>query len=167
MMGSGKSAVAPLLAARLRWAWLDLDGEVERRTGKTVAALFAERGEAGFRRAEAAALAEAAVRPRVVVATGGGVFLDPANRALARAAGRVLYLRATPEALAARLAGDTTRPLLLDAEGQPLAPEALTARLASLLRAREAAYYDADATVETTGRTPAEVVEAVMFALRR
>jgi len=79
----------------------------------------------------------------------------------------VLYLRATPEALAARLVGDTTRPLLLDSEGQSLAPDALKTRLETLLAVRQAAYYEADATVETTGRTPAEVLEAVMFALRR
>jgi shikimate kinase len=165
MMGSGKTAVGPLLAERLGYAFLDLDREVEQRAGATVAVLFAERGEAAFRRAEAAALAEAAVRPRMVVATGGGVLIDPKNLALAHAAGAVVYLRATPETLASRLSGDTGRPLLLDAEQRPLDRPALTLRLAELLAQREPAYRRADVTVDVEGLTPPGIAEAVVRAL--
>ena len=165
MMGSGKTAVGPLLADRLGYAFLDLDREVERRMGTAVAVLFAERGEAAFRQAEAAALAEAAVRPRVVVATGGGTLLDPENLARVRAAGAVVYLRATPETLAGRLAGDVGRPLLLDGERRPLDRPSLVARLAGLLAQREPAYRRTDVTVDVEGLTPPEVAEAVIRAL--
>lgn len=167
MMGSGKSAAGPLLADRLGYAFLDLDREVERRAGRPVAALFAERGEAGFRRAEAAALAEAAVRPRVVVATGGGAVLDPKNLALARAAGTVVYLRASPGALAARLSGDVSRPLLLGADGRPLDLTALTTRLSGLLEQRASAYRQADVAVDVEGLTPTRIAGAVVRALAR
>jgi shikimate kinase len=167
MMGSGKTAAGPRLAERLGYAFLDLDAEVERRTGRAVAELFAERGEAGFRKAEAAALAGAAVRPRVVVATGGGALLDPESLALARAAGAVVYLRATPATLAGRLVVDASRPLLLDAEGRPLDREALTARLSELLAQREPTYRGADVTVDVDGLTPDAVAEAILRALTR
>ena len=167
MMGSGKTAAGPLIAGRLGYAFLDLDREVERRTGQAPAALFAERGEAAFREAEAAALVEAAARPRVVVATGGGALLDPKNLARARAAGAAVYLRAAPEALAVRLLGDTARPLLLDVERRPLDLQALTVRLAELLAKREPAYRQADVTVDVEGLTLMGVAEAVVRALTR
>src|SRR5271165_7576188 len=74
LLGSGKSTVAPLIAARLGWSWVDLDGEIERRENATIAALF-ERGEASFRAAETSALAAVSQSEPMVVATGGGVVI--------------------------------------------------------------------------------------------
>ena len=81
MMGSGKSTIAPLLAAHWQVAWIDLDARVQRLFGSTIPAMFA-RGERYFRECESQALrslmAEPGVRARtVVVATGGGVVVDP------------------------------------------------------------------------------------------
>jgi len=113
--------------------------------------LFAAEGEAGFRRWEAAVLAEAAGL-EVVVACGGGIVVDPANVALMRRTGMVAWLAAPPEVLAARVA---------DGSGRPLAGEA-GAEVAARLASREAAYAAAAHwRVEAAGRTPVEIAEEV------
>src|SRR5436190_14205402 len=103
--GSGKTTVAALVAARLGWEHLDADAELERRFGRTVRAIFAEEGEAGFRDKEAAVLVDLCRLEEHVLATGGGVVLRPENRERLKSAGRVVWLTAAPETLAARLSG--------------------------------------------------------------
>lgn len=115
MMGSGKTTVGRAAARRLGWDFFDSDQEVEARTGRTVAAIWREEGETGFRRLEKEALQDAlastAHRPAVVAAAGGTV-LDPDNRALLRRHPPVVWLRARPQTLAERVGTGTHRPLL-------------------------------------------------------
>src|SRR5215469_7713544 len=99
LSASGKTATAPLLAARLGWDWIDLDQHIEATAGETIPAIFA-RGEAEFREWESAALAAVTQRERIVVATGGGVVLSPANRRLMRETGAMVALAVTPEVAA-------------------------------------------------------------------
>lgn len=165
-MASGKSTVGALLARALDYTLVDLDRLVEERTGRAVAEWFARGGEAAFRAAEAGALAEAAARARVVIATGGGALVDARNLELARASGVVVYLRVSPETLAARLAGDASRPLLLGPDGAPLAPDTLAVRIRELLAARAAAYERADVTVDASGLAPAATAALVARRLR-
>lgn len=150
MMGAGKSAVGAALATRLRRELIDLDALIEAAAGRPVADIFAEEGEAGFRRREAAAVAEAVGRPGPVIACGGGVVLNPASVALLREAGVVIWLQVTPQVAAQRLGSDAGRPVLGAMGGD------LTHRLALLGAQREPAYaaaahvgVDADADVET------------------
>ncbi|MGH9093097.1 MAG: shikimate kinase, partial [Acidimicrobiales bacterium] len=104
MMGAGKTTVGRLLADRLGCAYLDSDAQVEAATGRTVPDLFETVGEPAFREAEAAALREALAGDRpVVVSVAGGAVLDPANRDLLRRSGTVVWLRAHPATLAARV----------------------------------------------------------------
>ena len=91
-MTSGKTTVARALAQRLSWEALDLDEDIERAEHRTVADIFAAHGEAHFRRLERAALSRALARRHVVVATGGGTFVDPANRAAIQADGCSIWL---------------------------------------------------------------------------
>lgn len=156
-MGAGKSTVGRLVAERLGRPFADTDAVIEEREGMTVSGLFEARAEEGFRAAEHAALEWLASQPPYVIATGGGVVLRPDNRMLLKRAGTVVYLSVTPEEALARLGDAGDRPLLAGG-GLGAARSILEARL-SLYRAT------ADHVVETTGRTPAEVADAVVATL--
>jgi shikimate kinase len=115
-MGAGKSCIGHHLTAHTGLRLVDLDDEIERRAGGNISAIFEHEGEAGFRRREHQALADllAVDRPAdgLLLATGGGVVLDVGNRRLLRGRGFIVHLHAEPSTQLARLAGDTTRPLL-------------------------------------------------------
>jgi shikimate kinase len=113
MMGSGKSSVGRALAARTGWPFLDNDALVERATGRTARQLLAEAGEEAMRAAESAAMrAGLTTAPPVIVAGAAGTVLDPSDRARLAADAFVVWLRATPEVLAARAVGAAHRPWL-------------------------------------------------------
>lgn len=112
MPGSGKSTVGRQLARRLGLPFFDSDHLIEQRLGCSIREYFAREGEASFRDVEEQVLAELARGANAVVATGGGAVLREANRRNLRDAGRVIYLRSTPEELHRRLRHDTQRPLL-------------------------------------------------------
>ena len=115
MMGAGKTTTGHLLAERLGWAYRDSDADVEAATGLTVPELFARDGEAAFRRAEATVLAEACADPSPsIVSVAGGAVLSEDNRRLIASSGVVVWLRARPETLAARVGDGVGRPLLGD-----------------------------------------------------
>lgn len=164
-MASGKSTVGPLVADALGYRFVDLDWLVEARTGRSVAALFADGGEAAFRAAEAQALAETTRGDGLVVATGGGTLLDAANCVAALAAGAVVWLRVSPEEALSRLGVPRGRPLLAGPDGYPLAGDALAARVGALLAARTPLYAAAGRPVDADA-APETVARRVMDALR-
>lgn len=156
-MGTGKTAVGRELARLLGRPFVDLDEVIEAAAGCTVAEIFGREGEEGFRRRERAAVADLAATAGLVVATGGGVLMDPENRRALAAGGRLVLLTATPAALAARLQGDAARPLLQGAADP-------SARIAELLAARAEAYVGLDPVVDTTDLTPLQAAVAVSRA---
>jgi shikimate kinase len=157
MMGAGKTTTGRLLADRLGWDFLDSDAEVERATGLTVRALFARDGEAEFRRIESAALSRVctATDP-AVISVGGGAVLRPENRALLRANGRVIWLRARPATLAARVGDGAGRPLLEHNDD----PEAALEALDGLRRPLYAEV--AHETIDVDGLSPETVGERIL-----
>jgi shikimate kinase len=115
MPGCGKTTVARHLARQLGLRFADSDHEIERRVGASVRDIFAHEGEEGFRVHEERVISELADEAQahgLVLATGGGAVLRPANRDALRRAGTVFYLRSTAEELHRRLRHDGQRPLL-------------------------------------------------------
>ena len=116
--GAGKTSIGRQLAARYDLPFLDLDQEIERITGVPVSTIFDIEGEAGFRRRERALLEECSGRRGVLLASGAGAVLDPANRRTLMGRGYVVWLQATVPMQLQRLALDTSRPLLADTDRQ-------------------------------------------------
>ena len=112
MMGAGKTTVGRELAKRLNLRFADCDHELIARTGVSVPTIFEIEGEAGFRRRESRLLAELLAETDIVIATGGGIVLDPANCALLSKCGTVIYLNIPPHVLWERTRRDRNRPLL-------------------------------------------------------
>lgn len=111
-MGAGKTAIGRELARELKLEFIDADHELERRTGADIPLIFEKEGEAGFRRRERELIAELTQRDGVVLATGGGAVLDPANRENLKSRGLVIYLRASVSSQASRTGHNRNRPLL-------------------------------------------------------
>lgn len=157
MMGAGKTTVGRELAARLGWRWLDSDALVEEATGSTVAELFATRGEDGFRAEESRVLAEALSSDGpAVVSSAGGAVLAPGNRVLLGSARAVVWLRAAPSTLAARVGSGEGRPLL---QGDPVAA------LAELDAVRRPLYGEvADVIIDVDDLDSATVVDRILAA---
>lgn len=111
LMGSGKSSIGRRLAARLEMELIDLDEYIVNRAGLSIPEIFARFGEDEFRRMENKALAEV-IHRHAIIATGGGIVLSGENRRLLKENPPVIWLRACPEFLAARIEGDKNRPLV-------------------------------------------------------
>jgi shikimate kinase len=156
-MGTGKTEVGRRLARALGRPFVDTDRLVETKAGRRVHEIFAAEGEARFRALEREAVAEACAIPDAIVSTGGGAVVDPENRRRLAAAGPIVCLTATPEAILARVGDPTSRPLLAGCASDA---ERL-ARIRELLAAREAAYRSAAHVVDTTGLTAEQVAARV------
>ncbi|GIW88609.1 MAG: shikimate kinase [Isosphaeraceae bacterium] len=157
--GAGKSTLGPRLAARLGRPFLDLDREIEHSAGRTIAEIFAVEGEPAFRDLEAKVLeALASERPGCVLATGGGAVLRSSNRRVLRGYGLVVWLRAEPGTLTARLAADPgDRPSLT---GLSLAEE-----VGRVVAEREPIYRQlSDFEIETDRVTPEEACDRIAAA---
>ena len=160
--GSGKSTVARLLAQQLGWQWIDADETMEAREGRSIRQIFAQEGEAGFRLREGMLLEELCRRTRHVIATGGGVVLNEANRQRMRQSGLVVWLTADAATLWQRLQSDPAT-----AERRPALTVGGLAEIEELMRVREPLYRDcADFAVDTTERSPDEVADIILSHLR-
>lgn len=159
-MGAGKTEVGRRLAKRLGRPLVDTDELIVERDGRTVSEIFSQESEAGFRSKEVEAVADAAATSGAVIATGGGVVLDPRNVEALKSSGKVVYLRASAAVAAARLGAGEGRPLL---EGTPLGD-----RIAKLIEDREHLYrgaadheVDADQAADDVVDALVEIWEAV------
>lgn len=111
-MGAGKTTVGRQLAKRLGRIFFDSDHEIEARTGVKIPTIFEIEGEDGFRKREAQTISELTAERGIVLATGGGVVLNPENRRRLHSSGWVVYLNVPPRLLYERTRHDRNRPLL-------------------------------------------------------
>ena len=155
-MAAGKTTVARALAARLGWRAEDVDELIEARERRTVAEIFAKQGEPYFRSIEREILRLVLPLRHVVVATGGGTFMDPENRAAINLDGLSIWLDVALEDLVARLPADGRRPLAAD-----------RAQLEQLYRMRQAGYAFAHLHVDAGRSSAEEVADRILDELRK
>lgn len=168
-MGTGKSSIAPILARRLAWPYVDSDEVLVARAGKSIADIFESEGEAQFRKREREVIADISHnRPRcplsgkplpAVIATGGGVLMDEANYHALNHCGVIICLSARPEVIARRVGRSRTRrPKLLEG-GKPLGE-----RIAELMTERKQAYARAEVIIDTSDLSIERAADKVLAA---
>ena len=157
-MGTGKSSVGRLVAEQLHFNFLDTDAEIETQSGLTIAEIFAQQGEAAFRERARKLVEHLASRRELVISTGGGLPVEPANLESLKTHALVVGLWASPERIWERVRNQTHRPLLQDADPQ--------ARIRTLLAAREPFYRQADVLINTELRSVREVAQQILHQFR-
>ncbi len=153
-MGTGKTAVGQRLAETLGLVFTDMDDVIVERAGKSIPEIFADDGETRFREIERAVVQALAGRDGLVIATGGGVVLNPGNVSDLGRSGLLVCLQATPEVILSRVAHDTNRPLL--------AVDDKLGRIRALLAARQSLYDALPHQVDTTPLTQEGVVAQIV-----
>ena len=152
--GSGKTTVGRLVAEKLQGGFVDIDSVLNRKEGKPIAMIFAEKGEPAFREMERKEVEAALANPPAVIAPGGGWAVQPGALEAAKPAAYIIYLKTRPETAASRAAPSGTRPMLMGED-----PEA---QMRNLIKDREPFYTRADAKVETDKKTPEQVAAEVI-----
>ena len=157
-MGSGKTAVGRQLSRMLDLEFIDSDVEIEARTGVDIPLIFEKEGEAGFREREREAIDALTAREGIVLATGGGAVLNPANRENLSQRGCVVYLQTSVDQQMERTRHGRQRPLLYTSDPKT--------RLRELLAERLPLYEStADLIVSTDGRRVQAVAEEIVQLL--
>jgi shikimate kinase len=151
MMGTGKTTVGEVLARRLNYCFFDTDGLIEKIVGKTIPAIFAEVGEAGFREMESQVLAEISAYTKSVIATGGGIVARQTNWSYLHH-GCIVWLDAPLDLIRERINTDENRPL--------------RANLAELMEQRKPLYAQADIQIALAPEdTPESIVARIVAAI--
>ena len=158
-MGTGKTTVGKIVAARLGWQVLDTDHIIEEQVGHPISKIFAVHGESAFRQMEADVCERLALVKHKVIATGGGIVLREDNREALVDVGLVVCLDAPAEIISARLSSATDRPLIAGADP--------TQRIAELLSVRAPAYAALPYHVNVASGTPQEIAEEIVVLWAR
>ena len=159
--GTGKSAVASLLAERLGLQTICLDHEIQRVAGKPIPEIVAERGWGGFRDLEQEVVADAAKKDGLVIDCGGGVIERQANIDALRRAGTIFWLKASVPTIVQRIAGDDQRPSLTGTKS-------FTEEVAEVLQRREPLYRQmAHHEIDTDQLNIEQVVDAICRKLQQ
>ena len=157
-MGAGKTSIGRRLAHALNKPFFDSDKEIEQRTGANIPLIFELEGEVGFRSREKTVITELSRRNGIVLATGGGVVMDPDNRRQLDEHGLVIYLYTSVDEQLRRTRRDSNRPLLQTPNRRQ--------RLEELLRLRDPLYREiADLVIHTDGCQIRRVVQKIMLSL--
>jgi shikimate kinase len=157
LMGAGKSTVGRKLAESLNSPFVDSDEEIEKAAGLSVQEIFDKLGEPEFRRGERRVIERLLNGPPIVLATGGGAFMDPATRALMKDKATTIWLRADLDVIWKRVNRRDTRPLLKRDNPRQV--------LADLEAARAPIYAEADIVVDSGDGPATDAVKAIRDAL--
>ena len=152
-MGTGKTWTGRALTKRTGMELVDMDEIIEERAGKPISKIFAQDGEAGFRKLERALAHELSQRESLIISTGGGVVLDPDNLADFHSNGLVVCLTASPEVIFQRLENDTTRPLLSGDKKE---------QISGILEPRKPLYDAIEHQIDADTLGPEERAEAIL-----
>jgi shikimate kinase len=153
-MGAGKTTIGRKLADKLNWKFIDLDEEIERHEGRSIADIFRQQGEAHFRNLERLRLKELSSTPKIVVALGGGAFIDPDNQSLTENSGLTVWLKVSFRNVEERVKIDGTRPKFTD-----------KTQVERLYQMREPFYALARIHISTDEGTPESVADEIMGAI--
>ena len=157
-MGTGKTAVGKELSARLDKQFTEMDEEIEKRAGKPIVEIFAQDGEAHFRKLERNLLNELAKKEDLIVSCGGGLICNEENLATLKSSGTVINLKSSAEKIYERTKIHTHRPLLNVKD--PLQ------EIKGLMEKRAPFYLQAHYVVESESQTPAEVASVIESLLK-
>jgi len=153
--GSGKTTVGGLVAAQLHAGFVDVDAVIERREGRPITMIFAEKGEAAFRILERHEMETALANEPAIIAPGGGWAAQPGAVEDAKTRAFVIYLRTRADTAAQRAEPQGTRPLLMGGESP-------AERMRQLIKQREPAYLQAHDKIDTDKKTAARVASEVV-----
>ena len=160
-MGTGKSTVGRLVAAKLGREFVDMDTLIEQREGRPISRIFVEAGEPYFRRLEADLCRELAGQTGLVIATGGGALVSVTNLQVMESSGVVICLDCAPATLWQRIGHSDNRPMLADHD------ESRFARLAALLEQRGPAYARIHHHLNVTDLSPEEAAQRICELVKK
>ena len=155
-MGSGKSTIGRLLAQRAGLSFLDIDREIERRSGVSLGWIFDKEGEEGFRQRETSLLRELSTQNSMVIATGGGSVVRQINQGIMKESGFVVFLETSLKTQVERTSKDKRRPLLQNGVDRAKV-------LGDIYADRIQLYHQlADLTVNTDAGSPHIVIRTII-----
>lgn len=154
-MATGKTSVGRELAKKKKWQFVDLDELIELEEKRTIADIFAQKGEPYFRKIEKKILKKVAKEKKFVVATGGGIIIDPENIKTMKESGAMVCLSASPDEILKRASGHIHRPLLNVKNPKK--------RIELLLKLRAPYYLKADKIIDTSKLSVAQVVRKILI----
>jgi len=157
-MGTGKTTIGILLANRLGYNFVDTDGLIVDKLKMSIPDIFALHGEEYFRRLEKSILTAVMENNRQVISTGGGIVLNPENRALILEKGLVIALEASLEELWKRLSKDKSRPLLFGENPRK--------KMEELYLSRKSLYHQAHFRIFVDHKSPEEIVSEILSRIQ-
>jgi shikimate kinase len=160
-MAAGKSTIGPILANTLGWSFYDLDKEVEKQEGRKIVELYEQKGEEYFRTTETALLKKLSEDDEVIISLGGGAIASDVNFKIIKSAGKIIYLKSSPEMAYKRLRFKRDRPAFIFEGEEVPSKKKFLERINKLLDARKKYYEQADFVIDTDNQKVGKTVDII------